>query len=831
MRRLLSALCVIVLSAGSALAQSGNTYVNPSAGQPNLAHIGILNPPAPVLSGVSTGGSTTYQYAVVAYGHDVNGNVVPTLMGATAQTSTGQAPLSPSISITLTTQTDQGAAQYDFLKLFNGTWQSICLGVGSLGFSGAGSICVDQGQTPLAYALPLTNATADLVAANAAIGNGGGGNGLPGVTVTNRPSGSGLGLTTTSAATAQWQIPGGNGGTIPPLPVPGGYLLSENTTVPVWVPCSGDVLCSSVTPGLATVAGLQGQAVGSNVPGNGSVLLFNGSQNKWLPTIPSGDMTLSSTGAATVSGTGGIPFGPLATQSSPCQTAQGCTGSSTPGETAGNGLSVSGGFPNQQFALQAPVTVANGGRSCGPPVLYANRDLSPIEQENCEFLDAATCSPGSAVTGGLGSARCVVTFLNGNWWPAGGAIASNTSNLATTFGLIYNHRPGARLTSPVTRTFGGLNSSSPGVGLLRDGTTPTASELSADVTTSGSNAATVVATHLSSALPAAQGGTGLVSPTAHSIPMTEGASAVNLITAAVAGDILLDQGSGVDFAEKVMSGDCTIAATGAISCTKTAGVAFGPFATQATPCTVGQGCTGTASTLTGLLRGGSPYTGAELSQDVTTSGSNAATVVQVEGAAIPVSASVVGTNSSKQLIASPNVSLTEATAPAGVAASDVLNPDSTAHRWAMKNNNGTAAQVVASGADINTSDQVTLTHLTLPETVSQGGTQCSVPGAGLTIATLPGSPVRGESCEVHDANACTAGTTPTGSASTDCVVTWCGASWLPGGCVTSAASGGVTAVNVTAPILGTGGTTPTISLAGYVIAATAEGNMSSFGGL
>ena len=41
---------------------------------------------------------------------------------------------------------------------------------------------------------------------------------------------------------------------------------------------------------------------------------------------------------------------------------------------------------------------------------------------------------------------------------------------------------------------------------------------------------------------------------------------------------------------------------------------------------------------------------AELSGDVTTSGSNAATVVQIEGGAIPVSANLVGTNGSKQLI-------------------------------------------------------------------------------------------------------------------------------------------------------------------------------------
>ena len=60
--------------------------------------------------------------------------------------------------------------------------------------------------------------------------------------------------------------------------------------------------------------------------------------------------------------------------------------------------------------------------------------------------------------------------------------------------------------------------------------------------------------------------------------------------------------------------------------------------------------------LTGIVRGGSPPTAAELSADVTTSGSNAATVVQIEGGAIPASSFLVGTNSSKQLIAAqPNV--------------------------------------------------------------------------------------------------------------------------------------------------------------------------------
>lgn len=50
-----------------------------------------------------------------------------------------------------------------------------------------------------------------------------------------------------------------------------------------------------------------------------------------------------------------------------------------------------------------------------------------------------------------------------------------------------------------------------------------------------------------------------------------------------------------------------------------------------TPVAVANGGTGTGSTLTGLVRGGSPLTASELSGDVTTSGSNAATVAKVTG--------------------------------------------------------------------------------------------------------------------------------------------------------------------------------------------------------
>ena len=47
------------------------------------------------------------------------------------------------------------------------------------------------------------------------------------------------------------------------------------------------------------------------------------------------------------------------------------------------------------------------------------------------------------------------------------------------------------ITGILARANGGLNSSTPGTGIIRDGSTPTASELSGDATTSGSNAVTV----------------------------------------------------------------------------------------------------------------------------------------------------------------------------------------------------------------------------------------------------------------------------------------------------------------------------------------------------
>lgn len=64
-----------------------------------------------------------------------------------------------------------------------------------------------------------------------------------------------------------------------------------------------------------------------------------------------------------------------------------------------------------------------------------------------------------------------------------------------------------------------------------------------------------------------------------------------------------------------------------------------------------QGGTGQSSFSAGLLRSsGTALSSSELSGDATTSGSNAVSVVRVNGAALPTSASYVGTNSAGQII-------------------------------------------------------------------------------------------------------------------------------------------------------------------------------------
>jgi hypothetical protein len=101
-------------------------------------------------------------------------------------------------------------------------------------------------------------------------------------------------------------------------------------------------------------------------------------------------------------------------------------------------------------------------------------------------------------------------------------------------------------------------------------------------------------------------------------------------------------------ASPTFTGSVTLPLTTAGLVTTTAGGVIGSESTA----TIGQGGTGTGSTLTGLVRGSaSAMTAAELSGDVTTSGSNVATVVKVNGGSVPASQPILASNVSNQIVA------------------------------------------------------------------------------------------------------------------------------------------------------------------------------------
>ncbi len=87
------------------------------------------------------------------------------------------------------------------------------------------------------------------------------------------------------------------------------------------------------------------------------------------------------------------------------------------------------------------------------------------------------------------------------------------------------------------------------------------------------------ATNLVGIVPVISGGTGANTLTAHGVLIGEGTGVVSIATIGTIGQLLIDQGSGVDPVFKPMSGDATILGSGAIAVTKTNNVAFGTLAT------------------------------------------------------------------------------------------------------------------------------------------------------------------------------------------------------------------------------------------------------------
>lgn len=190
-------------------------------------------------------------------------------------------------------------------------------------------------------------------------GGGGGGGGLPGVTVTNTPSGAGQNLNSTGTTTAAWQTPLNS---LPAFGNAGSALFQDPTgTFPVWANCAGDVTCSAVTPGTYTVTKIQGNQVVPGVPGGDAYFyVWNQALAQFLAVPMNGDVTMSNTGRTTVSKLNGVSIGPLATQPIPCTVAQGCTGQTAAGPAAANAIGAAESGANTSITSLAGVTSING---------------------------------------------------------------------------------------------------------------------------------------------------------------------------------------------------------------------------------------------------------------------------------------------------------------------------------------------------------------------------------------------------------------------------------------------------------------------------------------
>lgn len=173
--------------------------------------------------------------------------------------------------------------------------------------------------------------------------------------------------------------------------------------------------------------------------------------------------------------------------------------------------------------VSQPSSSGGGGGSGCVPAGSANQVITDNGAGACTPNAAFLYSAGTATLGTAGSVVGIIAFKNAtsgtiNIQPVTGALGTVTWSLpaatdtfvgkATTDILsnktlaapalgtpasgVLTNTTGLPLTTGVTgvlpRANGGLNSSSAGTGILRDGSTPAASELSGDATTSGSNA-------------------------------------------------------------------------------------------------------------------------------------------------------------------------------------------------------------------------------------------------------------------------------------------------------------------------------------------------------
>lgn len=254
-----------------------------------------------------------------------------------------------------------------------------------------------------------------------------------------------------------------------------------------------------------------------------------------------------------------------------------------------------------QGGTYAPNTVLAGppsGSSRGFPLPRAlvGLDLPTPTASTLGGVNSFTCASHQwvsslSIAGAFACTQPATSDLSG----ASALTAANDTNVTLTLGG-----------TPATALLAGASITAGWTGTLAAGrlNANVVQGVTNDINVTGSIAAQNLTLGWTGTLAVGRGGTGLSSIPAFGVMLGNNTSPVNLAFPITAGNLFIDQGAAANPAFKPLSQDCTITNLGVITCTKTNNVAFGPLATQATPCTVSQGCTGdTTLTAHGALIG------------------------------------------------------------------------------------------------------------------------------------------------------------------------------------------------------------------------------------
>ncbi len=194
---------------------------------------------------------------------------------------------------------------------------------------------------------------------------------------------------------------------------------------------------------------------------------------------------------------------------------------------------------------------------------------SPVNGTGTVTVTRATQSANLVMAGPTSGAAAIPTFRS--------LVGLDHSATNNTHGIVLDEGASSAFTSTAALGAGQLL-----VG--QSSADPAPETVGGDCTMDSTAAFTCFATPAT----VAKGGTGRSTLPIHGFLIGETTRAVNITAAPTAGQVMVGQSS-ADPAPETVSGDCTLAATGAITCTKTSGSAFAAVATSGSAADLGTG--------------------------------------------------------------------------------------------------------------------------------------------------------------------------------------------------------------------------------------------------